>query len=91
MRDPSVGVEESAFDPYPHMPLTMTAVATAALVGKCGAEIQGATYLHRANAVDLWTWIFWFRTNLEALREEMEEWSDWLTTATCRVLSSRPS
>ena len=78
LRDLKVGVEGGVFEPYPNVPATILALATAGLVEKVDAKLSGAAGLRWVDAVDLENWLFRFSTKSKALREEMVGLADWL-------------
>ncbi|KAI2490762.1 hypothetical protein MHU86_23809 [Fragilaria crotonensis] len=77
LRDPtSVGEEDGAFEPYPNLPAPIPVCVTQDDVEAISPRLAGAAGPGGTDAVDLANWLL--RFGLEALREEMAAWTNWL-------------
>ena len=78
LKDPAVGVENGAFEPYDAAPDVVPLVIADEVVQKVASDISGSAGLCGVDSAMYRNWAFRFGVESQAFREEMAAWANWL-------------
>ena len=79
LRDPPVGEENGAFEPYSIVPMPIPLLMSDEVIQQVATDLTGSAGPSGIDSIMLQDWLFRWGVESQALREEMAEWTHWIS------------